>query len=164
MSAKTISVRLSAENDKDIIAKLNRVESISSYVKGLISESVGIETGHRDDPSGNDNSVKRSVNSFFSFVVNPETEGPIYEKLESVKNRHDFICSLIQDDISKASGKSWRQLSNEIPIDEYRDAAIFAAAQFSELADLLAKAGCSYKSDECSELAEKINAWAAKIH
>ena len=158
--AKTIimTVRLSSDIDNSVIEKISAANSVSGYIKSLIAKDIGTEySGGITFSSGR---KKLSSNDALHISLNPDTEGKIIEKLNSVPNKSDYIRMLVSDDIRSVKNKPFDQLAEEINLSEYTSMAQFAAAQFSELAAILLSNGYIAKASACDKLADSLTAWA----
>lgn len=153
-----VTVRLSVENDKQLLDKICSASSVSSYIKSLVAKDIEVEYPAKVTFSAVPKAYPAGGNICIS--LNPKTESEILEKLNTVPKKSDYIRSLVYDDMNSTKSKSFSQLSDEIDLDEYTDMAQFTAARFAELADILRSNGFLAKASECTRLVEMLNNWA----
>lgn len=154
-----VTVRLSVENDRQLLNKICSASSVSSYIKSLVAKDIEIDYPVNLTFSDVPKTIPSGGNLCIS--LNPKTESKILEKLNTVPKRSDYIRSLVYDDINAAvKSKSFSQLSDEIDLDEYTDMAQFTAARLAELADILRSNGFLSKASECTRLVDMLNNWA----
>lgn len=153
-----VTVRLSLENDKQLLNKICSASSVSSYIKSLVAKDIEVDYPTKVTFSSVPKSFPAGGNICIS--LNPKTESEILKKLNTVPKKSDYIRSLVYDDMHSTKSKSFDQLAEEINLSEYTSMAQFAASQFSELADILRSNGYLAKAVECDKLAESLISWA----
>lgn len=156
MAMKIISIWLSQENEKPVIDRLNSVNSVNKYIKGLVSDDIGIKNKYWDDLEFTTDTASHRITGSFSLSFNTKTETALLEKMNSVDNRRAYICGLVRDDIAADSGVSWHQLTEKYDLTDYRDTAVIAADRLEELAAILQKAGCNDKAAVCADLVTRL--------
>ena len=153
-----VTVRLSLENDKQLLEKICSASSVSAYIKSLVAKDIEVDYPTKVTFSSVPKSFPAGGNICIS--LNPKTESEILEKLNTVPKKSDYIRSLVYDDMNSTKSKSFHQLSDEIDLDEYTAMAQFAADQFTKLAAILLSNGFIAKASECDKLADALTSWA----
>lgn len=156
-----VTVRLSLENDKQLLNKICSASSVSSYIKSLVAKDIEIDYPANVTFSAVPKAFPAGGNICIS--LNPKTESKILEKLNTVPKKSDYIRSLVYDDMNSTKNKSFSQLSDEIDLDEYTDMAQFTAARLAELADIMRSNGFLAKASECTRLVDMLNNWAMNV-
>ena len=159
--AVIVTVRLSVENDRQLLDKICSASSVSSYIKSLVAKDIEIDYPVNLTFSDTPNAIPVGGNIHIS--LNPKIESKILDKLNTVPKKSDYIRSLVYDDMNSTKSKSFSQLSEEIDLDEYTDMAQFTAARFAELADIMRSNGFLAKASECTKLVDMLNNWAMNV-
>lgn len=152
------NVRLSPENDSDIISHLASITPKSGYIKSLIARDVGAEDKYIDGVIFN--YTGGTENQKLMVVFNPETDSEILSKL-TYTSKSDYIRGLIRDDINKRSRIPWAEVCPASVLEPCRESAANCIKAFTALASSIEKVSPD-KTAECRELISHLAAWLTR--